>query len=368
MKIMQLFSIGLFELNLDGSRKKDNEGKEIPTYDINDIKEYAKVFTGLGAGAVMDWVDWTDEPYFDMYFNQIDMRFPMKMYSENHDMSEKHLLRGETLLGGQDPMKDIRDAVSNLFNHPNVGPFIGKQLIQKLVKSNPSPQYIERISQVFNDNGAGVRGDMKSIISAILLDPEARDCSWIGDPNNGKLREPLLRYTHFCKAIDLTTPYGGYWNVGDDFLDKTGQSPFFSPSVFNFFLPNYTPNGPINDKGLVGPEFQIHNSRTSIGYINSVFNWTFQEFVMYAWSDFDNAITPNFDSLWPFAYDSENLINKLDMELTHGLMTEETRDIIVDALNEFKRYDWDEDEDYIANRIIVGLYLVMISPDYAILK
>jgi len=367
-EIMQLFSIGLFELNPDGSKKKDDEGNEIPTYDINDIKEFAKVFTGLGAGEIMDWVDWTDEPYFDMYFDEIDMRFPMKMYSEFHDVSEKHLLNGEILPAGQDAMKDIEDAVSNLFNHPNVGPFIGKQLIQKLIKSNPTPEYIERVSQVFNDNGEGIRGDMKSIITAILLDPEARDCSWISDPNNGKLKEPLLRYTHFCKAIDLSTPYGGYWNVGEDFLNNTGQNPLFSPSVFNFFLPDYTPNGPINDAGLVGPEFQIHNSRTSIGYINSVFVWTVYEAVMYAWADFDNEVTLNLDYLWPYAYDSENLVNKLDMELTHGLMTEETRDIIVDALNELVRYDWDEDEDYIANRIIIGLYLVMISPDYVILK
>ncbi len=361
-EVMQLFSIGLYELNQDGSRKTDANGNFIPTYTNSDIKEFAKVYTGLGIGAVIE-NEWTDEPDFGYGIWLADMTVPMAMYQEYHETSEKHLLNGFVIPANQDGMVDIEQTINHLFNHPNVGPFIGKKLIQLLVKSNPSPEYIASVAAAFNDNGSGVRGDMKAVIKAILLNPEARDCSWINEPTQGKLIEPFVRFTHFTHAIGTISPSGNYWSHGYYTYDNLKQYPLASPSVFNFFLPDFQPNGAIANAGLVAPEFQIHNSQTSIGYVNMADIWVMDEINIWSWDDASKNVYTDFSWLVEDAQDAEVLINKLDLVLTHGSLSEETRNIIKQVLEPYQggmvqRMD----------RIHLAAYLIMISPDYVILK
>jgi uncharacterized protein (DUF1800 family) len=360
-EIMQLFTIGLYELNQDGSRKTDGQGNWIPTYDQADIKELAKVFTGLGVGGVME-NEWVDEPYFGLDIYVADMTTPMIMYEEWHQPGTKTLVNGYVIPAGQTGLKDINDAVHQLFLHPNVGPFIGKQLIQRLVTSNPTPGYISRVAAVFADNGQGERGDMGAVIKAILMDPEARTCSALEEDRFGKLREPFTRYTHFSKAIQMEQYYGRYWNVAYSFYEATNQMPLASRTVFNFFLPDFQPIGAIADNGLVGPEFQIHNSRTSVEYINRVNDWAVWGYVMDDWENDNPSVTYNIEELLPLARDPEVLINRLDILFTHGMLSDRTRQIIKDAITPLIS------DNYRYNRTRLALYLMMISPDYAIMK
>jgi uncharacterized protein (DUF1800 family) len=191
-EVMQLFSIGLHQMNIDGSLKRDSLGNLIPTYTQKDIKELAKVFTGLSAGRAGQFSK-PDRPVnfgFDRY--STDFSVPMAMFEEWHEFGGKSFLN-LYIPSGQKGMKDIEMAIDYIFKHPNVGPFIGKQLIQKMVTSNPSPSYIKKVAETFNDNGRGVRGDMAAVFKAILLHPEARSCESMLSPTQGKLQEPLVR-------------------------------------------------------------------------------------------------------------------------------------------------------------------------------
>ncbi len=360
-EIMQLFSIGLYELNPDGSRKTDTLGNWIPTYDQSDIKELAKVFTGLGVGDVME-NEFIDDPFFGVGIYLADMAVPMIMYEEWHQQGPKTMVNGYVIPDGQGGLKDIEDAVEQLYLHANVGPFIGKQLIQRLVTSNPSPEYISRVSAVFADNGNGVRGDLGAVVKAILMDPEARTCEALQDVSFGKLREPFARYTHFTKAIALEQFYGRYWNVAYGFYLATGQIPLAARTVFNFFLPDYQPLGPITDNGLVGPEYQLHNSRSSIEYINQVNDWAVWGYVMDDWEANNPYVTYNIDELTALARDPEILINRLDVLFTYGMLSERTRGIIKDAITPLISGNFRFD------RTRLALYLMMISPDYAVMK
>ncbi len=361
-EIMQLFSIGLFELNEDGSRKKDANGAYIPTYTNADIKEFAKVFTGLGAGGSISKTD-QNKAEFNLDLNNVDYTVPMKMYEDYHETAEKKLLNGFVLPAGQSGMTDVEQAVNHLFNHPNTGPFICRQLIQRLVKSNPTPAYIARVAGVFNDNGNGVRGDMRSVIKAILLDPEARNCEWVNHPDQGRLREPITRYTQFAKSTGFESQVNLFWNNGSVFMENAGQHPLHSHTVFNFYLPDFQPSGPLSENNLVGPEFQIHNTKTSIGYVNSVNNWTFNEELLYTFEANTFPTRTSFKNLLPYARDPEGLINKLDILLTHGQLSEETRGIIRAAISSFSPNPIGD-----LNRLKLALYLFMISPDYCVLK
>lgn len=358
---MQLFSIGLHELNADGSRKTDGQGNDIPTYGQDEIKEFAKIWTGLGIADVMPNM-YDDAPYFGLGIYSGDMTLPMIMYEDHHEPGTKTLLNGVVVPAGQSGMEDIEDAIDNLFQHVNVGPFISRLLIQRLVKSNPSPAYIRRVSNAFADNGQGERGDLRAVIKAILLDEEARSCDWLEDDTQGKLREPFVRYTHFSKASDIEHYYGRYWNVGYSFWEATGQMVFGAPSVFNFFLPDYQPVGKIAEANLVAPEFQIHNSRSSVGMINHANRWSVYKTVFNTWEENDPEVHLNVDELKILARDTETLINRLDMLFTHGQLGDRTRRIMKEALDPLIYGHYRDD------RVRLALYLIMISPDYAILK
>jgi uncharacterized protein (DUF1800 family) len=362
-EVMQLFSIGLYELNDDGSRMLNADGSFMPTYDTYDIKEFAKIFTGLGLGGINE-----NEPDEELYFGQelevADMTTPMIMYEDWHQQGEKYLLDGYVVPAGQTGDEDIENAVDNLFNHHNAGPFIGRLLIQRLVKSNPTPGYIARITAVFNDNGGGVRGDLKAVVRAILLDEEARTCDWMLDSYNGKLREPVLRYTHFAKAIGYDSPSGKLWNIGFNFHKGTAQFPLASPSVFNFFLPDFQPIGEIADAEMVAPEFQIFNSVTSIGYVNEVHAWAIWDNLWHAWTEEDHDVFTDLSGFAESAKDTEVLINKMDMLLSNGQLSDYTREVIKDAVDGVAG----QSEASLMNKVRLAAYLIMVSPDYAIFR
>ncbi len=361
-EIMQLFTIGLNELNADGSLKMDAKGNSIPTYNQKDIKELAKIFTGLGFSAVVPNM-YTDTAVFGMGIYLADFTKPMRMYEYYHESGEKVLLNGTTIIpDGQSGLKDIQDAITTLVNHPNTAPFISKQLIQRLIKSNPSPQYVQRVSRVFSNDGKNNKGNLAAVIKAILLDPEARDCEPMMDSNNGQLREPIVRYSHFTSAIDVEQYYGRYWNLGYDYWVNTNQIPLAAPSVFNFFSPFFKPKGDLDNNGLTGPEFQIHNSRTSIGYLNQVNSWTIFDYVMYGWERNEPYAILNLHELEDLAQDPEVLLNRLDILFTHGNLSDRTRGIIKQTIGTFITGSFRED------RVRMALYLIMISPDYAIFK
>lgn len=372
-EIMQLFSIGLYELNQDGTQKLLN-GQLIPTYSNTDIKEFAKIFTGLGASEV--WAALEDfsheEPEWGMEYTLTNPAKPMRMYEEWHEQGEKRLLNGQIVPAGQTGMQDIEAAMDNLFSHDNVGPFIGRRLIQNMVKSNPSPAYISRVAAAFADNGQGQRGDMKAVIKAILLDPEARDCEYATKSDIGKLRSPLARFVHALRAFKVSSTSNTFWDDGYLTEMQLQQTPLRANSVFNFYLPDYQPNGDIAQRNQFAPEFQIHNSTTSISYGNLLYQMFFEEEhllnlkpelvgVGAIEEDFSKPIQMNFAAEDAIANDNNALLDRLDVLLTNGNLSANTRNIILNVLNQMEAEDsWD-----IRN---TAIYLILLSPDYAILK
>ena len=365
-EIMQLFTVGLNELNMDGSLKLDDNGDVIPTYNNGDIRGLAKVFTGLGGGDLNDKIKmlYPDARIeFGVELYGIDRTIPMRMFESEHEPGRKSIIGDFEIPAGQTGQKDIQDALSHLFNHPNVPPFISRQLIQRMVKSNPSPDYIERVANVFADNGEGVRGDLLAVIKAILLDQEARSCEFILDPAQGQLREPVLRHTHIIHALPNDSPSGVFWKDPESLFERTKQAPQTSPTVFNFYNPDFAPAGEIADEGLVAPEFMIFDSETSIGYANQVFEWTFFELLMFDWEDRTPHVEVVFDELAELARtDQEGLIHRIDILFLHGQMSDITRNVIRRALESAGptgRY---------RERAQFVVYMAMISPDYTIIK
>lgn len=382
-EIMQLFSIGLFELNQDGSRKQDANGNEIPTYNNNDIKELAKVFTGLGASGVME-NPWVDTPFFGMDWYLADKDQPMRMYQDWHETSSKTILGELNIPANQNGMQDIEMAIDFLFNHDNVGPFLARQLIQRLVKSNPSPGYIARVAAAFADNGAGVRGDLEAVTRAILMDVEARTCVEIQDVDNGQLLEPLLRMTHLAKAFplycrkDSTYTINGeefdetpcqetrYWLNGFSTRNRLRQSPLGAPSVFNFYLPDHQPVGEMTARGLYGPEYKIHDSSTSINYINLIFLSTVWNYYGGPWGTDINEdlgwLSLSTSEIEPLAENPEELYNYLDILFMRGQLSDRERENLRGFINDQPNWtdDWDKTRGLI--------FLSMISPDYTIRK
>jgi len=360
-EIMQLFSIGLIELNLDGTAKLDANGDEISTYTNEDVKELAKVFTGLGAGGIEPWVDWTTEPSFGMGFYNASKTIPMVMYQDWHETSEKLILGSYTIPANQDGMTDVEEAVNFLFNHENVGPFLARGLIKRLIKSNPSNAYISRVATAFNDNGSGVRGDMQAVISAILLDEEARDCAPMLEDFSARLRVPITKFTQVARAIDLDSPEGRYWNEGYSFEYATWQLPMFSPDVFNFYSPDYSPIGLLADNGITAPEFEIHNTQIATSYINKVNDWTEYNYFMYSWEDGNPLVLLDRTFLESLADEPEQLLHELDVLFTHGQLTDETRGYIRTAIDGLAI-------DNLYERVNMALTLLLISADYNIMR
>lgn len=272
-EIMQLFSVGLYKLQTDGQVRLGSNGLPLETYSSSDIEGLAAVFTGFSFGGpdTTSARFWAQTGYraSNMY------TIPMQGYPQYHEKASKTFL-GRTVAAQSvaDPSGSLKAALDTLFNHPNVGPFIGRQLIQRLVTSNPSPAYVGRVAAVFNNNGSGVRGDLKAVVRAILTDAEARTASVALNPTYGKLREPVLRLTAFLRAFGAKSDSGKVlmtWT--DDPATTLGQTPFNSPSVFNFFRPGHVPaGGEAATLGLTLPEMQITSESSVAGYANYMMN------------------------------------------------------------------------------------------------
>ncbi len=361
-EILQLFSVGLVQLNQDGSVITDAEGKGIPTYTPEDIRQLAKVFTGLGAGGITnEAANSGNFVSFNTTRNNLDYTVPMTMYNEQHENGSKQIM-GVTIPSGQTGMEDIDAALNMIMNHSNTAPFVCTKLIQQMVKSNPSAAYVSDVAEVFANNSDGVKGDLKAVIKAILLHEEARTCLWQTDPTSGKLRNPSQRYLHFAKAMALSSPNGAYWTNGFAFESRTNHLPMNSPSVFNFYLPEHQPAGPIREANLTAPEFQIFNASTSIGYVNEADGWT-RTGILFAPSELAQNVTLNKQYYNMMASDPEVLINHLDLILCHGRLTDETRQIVRTALEGLV-----SSPDNLTQRIEMAAFLIMISPEYTILK
>lgn len=367
-EVMQLFTIGLWELNEDGSRKKDAGGNDIPTYGQADIMGMAKVFTGLSWGNG----DWDagfsganpKDPY-ERVFN-----LPMKYFAAHHSPSEKRILRGVVIPANTSGEQSMKIALDTLFNHPNAGPFFGSQLIKRLVTSNPSPAYVKRVAQMFNNNGAGVRGDMKAVIRAVLLDPEARDAAKLTDPQWGKLREPMVRYANFMRAFDVKANSGVYliWNT-EDTVSSLGQNPMRAPSVFNWFRPDYSPAGAIAANGLVAPEFQITHETTSTGYANFMAavaeqqNSWYRDNVAIRYQSVEGHLAGDYSVEMALARDPSALVDRLNQLLIAGQMTASTKKAIVDAVNATPA-----EANSGQRRVALAVYLILVSPEFIVQK
>jgi len=374
---MQLFSIGLHELNNDGSPKTDADGNFIPTFDSEDITEAAKVLTGLS----FNW------PVFITSAQNATTNYydPMKMFEEHHEQGQKVILKNNIIPDGQTGMEDIEDFVDILFNHPNTGPFFCKFLIQRLITSNPSPAYIDRVASVFNNNGNGIRGDLKAVIKAILLDNEARDCSFRNVITHGRMKEPIIKFVEQMRVFSATSPNGSYFNRTADFTRATGQRVLSSPSVFNFFQSDFQPAGQLREMDLVAPEFQMLNSHTSIGFHNYMYKGFVQDIPFedrvplydrkvngiqlndnYTFDQAQGAVKQDF-SVEQAMFDNnqvEALISRLDLLLTHGDMTDATKDTIRDLVIGLNN------TAHNTQRVKLGfvIEMVILSADYNILR
>lgn len=264
-EVMQLFSIGLHQLNSDGTVKKDALGKPLETYNAEDIAGIARVFTGWSWSGS----DTSEARFYDRKTARDPARLYtfMQNYPQYHSGSAKSFL-GQTIPALTSANASLTAAMNALAAHPNVGPFIGKQLIQRMVTSNPSPAYVARVAQAFASNGAGARGELKAVIKAVLLDPEARDMTIANSPTYGKVREPVLRLTAYLRAFGATSDSGKFIiGITDEPGTQIGQTPLYSPSVFNFYRPGFVPpNTLASSAGMVAPEMQITNETSVAGY------------------------------------------------------------------------------------------------------
>lgn len=257
-ELLQLFSIGLVQLNLNGTVVLDDNNRTIPTYDQETVENFARVFTGWHFKDVDHW----DYPSVEDWYN------PMQPYEEKHDKEEKVLLNGLVIAAGQSARQDLDAALDNIFNHQNVGPFVSKHLIRQMITSNPSPDYIARVARVFNNDGKGQRGNLAAVVAALLLDEEALQ-GYNQDPQNfGKLREPLIRLVSLWRGFDGNPEHPEFdysW-----IKNRLAQAPLQSPSVFNFFSPDYSQPGMLRDSGLLSPEFQIHNESSMVSITSTL--------------------------------------------------------------------------------------------------
>ncbi len=345
-ELMQLFSIGLVELNSDGSEKLDPVSNlPIPTYDQAVIEGFAHVFTG-----------WTWANSLSFGSNRVPTQSqytPMVLWPDEHDTGAKILLNNTTLPAGQTGEQDLAAALDNIFNHPNVGPFMAIRLIQRLTTSNPSPAYIQRVAQVFDNNGSGVRGDMGAVVKAILLDPEARP-AFPGE-TDGKLKEPLLRLTQLYKAYDATSISGRFPLVGSYIF--FGQGPLQSPSVFNFFSPFYAPPGEVRDAGLVAPELEIATEYLNTFTTNYMF---YQVFGLNQTNENlnDDDIYIDIQEEMDIADDIDAMIDMAAAKLLGGEISATLRTEITGMVERLP-------EDQAVLRAAETIYLIVTSPEYA---
>lgn len=356
-ELMQLFAIGLVQLNPDGTTKRDALDQPIPTYDQAVIEGFAQVFTGwnwacaAGSPATCD--------FFSTRTNSANQVLPMQAFAGQHATGQKALLSYPnaariSLAAGQTPAQDLAGALDNIFNHPNVGPFIARQLIQKLVASNPSPAYVARVSGKFDDDGTGKRGNLAAVVRAILLDDEARAAP--SGATAGKVKEPLLRLTQLWRALDAKAASGKYTNI--NVSTSFGQGPLTAASVFNFFSPFYAPPGEISDRELVAPELQIATEYQNTLIANYLFT---QSFARNSRSNVTNpdTVVINIEAEAALAPTPAALVAGVANRLLTGRISDELR-------SQTERQVSRVSATNPGQRVAEAVWLVATSPEYAV--
>jgi uncharacterized protein (DUF1800 family) len=355
---MQLMSIGLFQLNPDGTKKLDAKGQTIATYSAADIAGLADVLTGYS---------WYSAKPTNATFatrpggaGQIPaMTTPMIPYPAFHETGAKTFL-GTTIPAstGPVPAYDLKIALDTLFNHPNTGPFISRQLIQRLVTSNPSPDYVGRVAATFADNGKGVRGDMGAVIAAILLDPEARNPST--DPAYGKLREPVVRMANWMRAFKAQSASGNWLLTTTSANTSLDQSLLTAQSVFNFWRPGYTPPGTkLGDLGYVGPEFQAVDEVSVAGYLNTM------QGAIGNGVGTGRDVTANYSTEIGLATDANGLADRMNLLLLNGQMSANLRSRITGAVSGVNLpASGAARTTALTNRAKLAIFMTMASPEY----
>ena len=340
-ELMQLMTIGLVKLNPDGT------AQAAETYGQADVSGLARVFTGWD----LDTTGLVNPLPPDVH------RRPMVQVASRYETGSKTFL-GTTIAAGVTASAALNTALDTLFAHPNLPPFIGRQLIQRMVTSNPSNAYVSRAAAAFADNGSGVRGDMKAVIRAILLDSEARSAANLSAPSFGKLREPVTRFLNWARGFGAVSK-SDVWAVNDlsDPATRLGQSPMRSPSVFNFFRPGYVPpNSAIASQGLLAPEFQITTESSVAGYVN---------FMQKAVSGSGiGDVKSDYTALLPLATDSRALLDELNLVLAAGQVSATTLTSLRAALDSIA-VATDAGK---LNRIWAALTLVLAAPEYIVQK
>ncbi|QJR15187.1 DUF1800 family protein [Usitatibacter palustris] len=360
-EVMQLFTIGLYKLNIDGSRVLDSAGKPINTYDETVIKGMAAAFTGWNFAGADTSKPSTFNPPKENWLE------PMASWESMHDTNAKPIFDGIVLPANQTAAQDMKAALDALFNHPNVGPFVGRQLIQRFVTSNPSPQYIARVAAAFNRDPGGVRGNLLWVLREVLYDPEARSLAKATEAGWGKQREPVIRFANFLRGLNATSPTGRnkiwYLDSADEGLN---QSPLLSPSVFNFFSPNYRQPGPLSAANLVAPEFQITTETSMVGTLNF-----FARLVKNgSYGSGDTKLTMDLTQLNALAGSPGALADHLSLLFMNGAMSEALRTTMVITLSTMPMPATKTGDSgaTITDRVKAALMLVALSPDYVIQK
>ena len=379
-EVMQLFTIGLWQLNEDGTFKYDANGDLIPTYTNEDITEFAKVFTGLDRPDKFVYYNSNVYPNYEEYQNQ-NYQEDMKYVSWAHDFNSKVDLYGDTFTnpwgsdGYEDAIeKDIKYVLDQLFDHDNTPPFISRFLIQRFTASNPSPKYIYDVAQVFKSGifstgsysfGEGERGDLEAVIAAILLHPEARTPALKFDGTFGKLREPLIKFISIARTFNIESlnTYGLY--PFDNLYKKLNQAPYLYPSVFNFYRSDFQPNGPVLDKDLNAPEFQPMTDVTTVGLPNAI-GWLVFEGIVRSTEDtgigskwYEQGVL-NLTSQINLASDTDALINNLNGLITAGRLTESNRLIIKNHINSLPSGTSTQKK----NRVEQAIWLMSLTPEF----
>jgi len=377
-ELLQLFTIGVVSLNLDASIKTDETNKPIETYSNADITGLARVFTGMNLNDIQNEIS-----------SGAAFSTPMQTFSESHSTKEKTFL-GHTIASGTDAKESITSALDHIFAHPNLAPFIGKQLIQRLVTSNPTPEYITHVSTAFNEGkytlpdgtsvGTQNRGDLQATFAAILFHHEAREAN---TAHGGKIREPILRFTHWARAFNaqnVTPKYQGLlWDTSGS--SSLAQHPYRSSSVFNYFRPGYKAPGSLSgEQNLVAPELQITNASSIPGYVNFLTYYVtgqqqdidineLQE--VYDEEGFDlsaqeaiQSFLVTYEHEISLVDDHQKLLNRLNLVLTNGHLSAETEKKILKVLTTMA----EEFELSPKEQVQLSILMIMTSPDYLVQK
>ncbi|MDT5123913.1 MAG: hypothetical protein QOC96_3395 [Acidobacteriota bacterium] len=368
-EILQLFSVGVDQLNPDGTPKFDAQGNRLPTYDQATITNFARVFTGWTLAAQKKWVvdgttnvlNYTDPMVLSN--NVGSYNATLNSYSGVFDTAPKTLLGGQQLPAAAAGLtaaqvqsyktNELKLALDNIFNHPNVGPYISRELIKQLVTSNPSPAYVQRVAAAFNDNGQGVRGDLKAVITAILLDPEARGDAKT-DPNYGRLREPVQLVTNLLRTFNATSD--GFFR---DDLTSMDQDLFNPPTVFSYFPADYSVPG---TNGLFGPEFGILSSSSTFkraNFVNKLFLANSGNGIPASQPNAPTGTQLNYSAYQALAGNPSQLIDALNASMMHGTMSVAMKASLVQAVTNVSSANP-------ALRTQTAIYLIATSSQYQV--